>query len=58
MSISIDQNAQLAQFVRFADAAAGNMPIAEFAGANFEGAHAYTEIAAEVGRVVRDHNRK
>ena len=44
--------------VRFADAAAGNMPIAEFAGANFEGAHAYTEIAAEVGRVVRDHNRK
>ena len=42
--------------VRFADAAAGNMPIAEFAGTSFEGARGYDEIADEVERVIRARN--
>ncbi|MEA4823624.1 MAG: AAA family ATPase [Clostridiaceae bacterium] len=38
--------------VKFADAAAGNQPIAEFAGESFEGTRAYAEIADEIERLV------
>ena len=38
--------------VKFADAAAGNQPISEFAGEQFEGARAYAEIADEIERLL------
>ncbi len=39
--------------VRFADAAAGNQPISEFAGEGFEGTRAYAQIADEIESIVR-----
>ena len=38
--------------VKFADAEAGNQPISEFAGEQFEGARAYAEIADEIERLL------